>query len=108
PSSGKTWPAALPRPARLLSPPEPVRAMALLPDHPPVQFVWRGRRYRLEAGDGPERVFGEWWLSDAETFAVRDYFCVEDASGRRYWLFRRGDGIDPATGDGGWFLHGFF
>lgn len=106
--SGKTWPADLPRPARLLFPPEPVRALALLPDHPPAQFVWRGERHRLIAGDGPERIFGEWWKSETETFAVRDYFSVEDESGRRYWLFRRGDGLDPATGDGGWFLHGFF
>jgi protein ImuB len=108
PVCGKTWPLLLPRPARLLSRPEPVRATALLPDHPPVQFVWRGRRHRLAAGDGPERVFGEWWRNDTETFAVRDYFRVEDESGRRYWLFRRGDGADPATGDRSWFLHGFF
>ncbi len=108
PASGKTWPPLLPRPARLLRRPEPVSAVALLPDHPPAQFVWRGRRHRLAAGDGPERVFGEWWRNDAETFAVRDYFRVEDEDGRRYWLFRRGDGADPATGDGGWFLHGFF
>ncbi|HTU55082.1 MAG TPA: DUF6504 family protein, partial [Acetobacteraceae bacterium] len=106
--SGKTWPPRLPRPARLLSRPEPVSAVALLPDHPPAQFVWRGRRHRVAAGDGPERVFGEWWRSDAETFAVREYFRVEDENGSRYWLFRRGDGADLATGDGSWFLHGFF
>jgi len=108
PAAGKNWPPLWPRPARLLSRPEPVSAVALLPDHPPAQFVWRGRRHRLAAGDGPERVFGEWWRNDAETFAVRDYFRVEDEEGRRYWLYRRGDGADPATGDGGWFLHGFF
>jgi protein ImuB len=108
PAGGKAWPPFLPRPARLLSRPEPVRATALLPDHPPVQFVWRGRRHRLAAGDGPERVFGEWWRNDTETFAVRDYFRVEDENGSRFWLFRRGDGTDPATGDRSWFLHGFF
>ncbi len=108
PSGGKTWPPHLPRPSRLLSPPEPVSALALLPDHPPAQFVWRGKRHRLTAADGPERIFGEWWKSDSETFAVRDYFRVEDEQGRRFWLYRRGDGANPATGDGSWFLHGFF
>ncbi|MGH7082253.1 MAG: DUF6504 family protein [Acetobacteraceae bacterium] len=108
PSTGKTWPPRLPRPSRLLSPPEPVSALALLPDHPPAQFVWRGRRHRLAAGDGPERIFGEWWKRDSESFAVRDYFRVEDEQGRRFWLYRRGDGADPKTGDGRWFLHGFF
>ena len=39
---------------------------------------------------------------------LRDYWAVEDEAGRRYWLFRRGDGADPATGDLGWFLHGLF
>ncbi len=108
PAGEKTWPPQLPRPARLFAPPEPVGALALLPDHPPAQFVWRGRRRRLAAGDGPERIYGEWWRNDAETFAVRDYFRVEDEVGRRYWLYRRGDGADPASGDGRWFLHGFF
>ena len=37
------WPENLPRPARLLDPPEPVTATALLPDHPPAFFVWRTR-----------------------------------------------------------------
>jgi len=39
---------------------------------------------------------------------VRDYFRVEDEDGTRFWLFRRGDGVDPATGNLGWFLHGLF
>ena len=55
-----------------------------------------------------ERVRGEWWRDDAEAEAVRDYWAVEDEEGRRYWLFRRGDGADPATGDLGWFIHGLF
>jgi protein ImuB len=33
---------------------------------------------------------------------------VEDEEGQRFWLFRRGDGEDAATGDLRWFLHGFF
>jgi protein ImuB len=102
------WPADLPRPVRLLDPPQPVEAMALLPDHPPVAFTWRRVRHRVRRADGPERIAGEWWKRDGELRSVRDYFRVEDEDGHRYWLFRRGDGDDPVTGDMRWFLHGFF
>jgi protein ImuB len=103
-----TWPADLPRPVRLLDPPQPVDAMALLPDHPPVTFTWRRVRHRVRHADGPERIAGEWWKRDREWFAVRDYFRVEDEAGRRFWLFRHGNGTDAETGDMRWFLHGFF
>jgi protein ImuB len=108
PSAKMTWPADLPRPVRLLDPPQPVEAMALLPDHPPLAFTWRRVRHRVRHADGPERIAGEWWKRDGEMRSVRDYFRVEDEEGRRFWLFRRGDGEDPATGDRRWFLHGFF
>lgn len=105
---GKNWPVDLPRPVRLLDPPQPVETMALLPDHPPLAFTWRRVRHRVKQADGPERIAGEWWKRDGEMRSVRDYFRVEDEDGRRFWLFRRGDGEDPATGDRRWFLHGFF
>jgi protein ImuB len=108
PPVGATWPAHWPRPSRLLSPPEPVDTVALLPDQPPVHFIWRGVRRRVRRADGPERVFGEWWHRDPETAAVRDYFVVEDESGERFWLYRSGDGEDPATGDLRWYVHGVF
>ena len=108
PAVGATWPAHWPRPSRLLSPPEPVDTVALLPDQPPVHFIWRGVRRRVKRADGPERVFGEWWHRDPETAAVRDYFVVEDESGERFWLYRSGDGEDPATGDLRWYVHGVF
>ncbi len=82
--------------------------MALLPDHPPAWFSWRGIRRRVRRADGPERVFGEWWKREAEIVAVRDYFRVEDDAGERYWLYRAGDGEDGATGSHRWFLHGIF
>ena len=103
-----TWPADWPRPVRLFSPPQPVEAMALLPDHPPVAFTWRRVRHRVRHADGPERIAGEWWKRDRERLSVRDYFRVEDDEGRRFWLFRRGNGSDPDTGDMRWFLHGVF
>lgn len=108
PDTGAGWPDAWPRPARLLLHPEPVETIALLPDHPPVSFTWRGVRRRVKRADGPERVFGEWWKRDAELAAVRDYFRVEDDAGERYWLYRAGDGEDAATGSQRWFIHGVF
>jgi protein ImuB len=108
PATGATWPPHWPRPARLLDPPEVVETVALLPDHPPAAFNWRGLRRRVARADGPERIFGEWWKSDAECEAVRDYFQVEDDAGERYWLFRAGDGEDQKTGSHRWFLHGVF
>lgn len=106
--TGATWPGHWPRPARLLTHPEPIEAIALLPDNPPVSFTWRGIRRRVKRADGPERVHAEWWKRDAELAAIRDYFRVEDDSGERYWLFRSGNGEDPGTGSHRWFLHGVF
>ena len=108
PATGDGWPTHWPRPARLLAPPELIETVALLPDHPPVSFSWRGSRRRVRWADGPERVFGEWWKRDAELIAVRDYFQVEDDAGERFWIFRAGDGTDAATGSHKWFLHGIF
>ena len=100
------WPG-WPRPVRLLHPPEPVQhVLAPLPDGAPARFTWRGQAYRVCAADGPERVFGEWWRRANEREAVRDYFQVEEADGRRFWVFRKGDGVDPGTGDLSWWLQG--
>ncbi len=108
PPTGAVWPKDWPRPSRLMMPPEPVDTMALLPDHPPVNFTWRGVRRKIVRADGPERVFGEWWRRDVECDAVRDYFVVEDETGERFWLYRSGDGETPATGNMRWFIHGIF
>ncbi len=108
PETGLTWDGDWPRPPRLLSRPEPIETMALLPDHPPVWFTWRGVRRRIRRADGPERVRGEWWKRDAELTAVRDYFRVEDDAGERYWLFRSGDGEHEDSGSQRWFIHGIF
>jgi protein ImuB len=108
PDTGEGWPGHWPRPSRLLPQPELIETVALLPDHPPVTFTWRGVRRRVKRADGPERIFGEWWKRDAEFAAVRDYFQVEDENGERYWVYRAGDGEDAATGSHKWFLHGIF
>lgn len=107
-SAPANWPGWK-RPVRILSRPETLtHVVALLPDHPPRRFTWRGKPYRVVAGDGPERIHGEWWRSDRELWAVRDYFRVEVESGERFWLFRRGDGVEPETGDLSWYIHGMF
>jgi protein ImuB len=72
------------------------------------QFIWRRKRHRIRRADGPERIGGEWWRSDRERIATRDYWQVEDDDGRRFWLYRNGDAVDAATGDLRWFLHGIF
>ena len=66
PETGAEWPGHWPRPSRLFARPEPIETVALLPDHPPVSFTWRGVRRRVKRADGPERVFGEWWKRDPE------------------------------------------
>lgn len=108
PPTGSAWPGRWPRPARLLTRPEPIQTVALLPDQPPVSFTWRGVRRRVKRADGPERIFGEWWRREGEEDAVRDYFQIEDEAGERFWVFRRGDGERPSSGDLSWFLHGLF
>ncbi len=106
--AARSWPEALARPVRLLDPPQPVTVMALVPDHPPASFIWRRVRHVVRHADGPERIAGEWWRRPGEVRALRDYFRVEDEDGQRFWLFRRGDGRDPETGDMRWFVHGVF
>ena len=108
PETGEAWPSHWPRPARLLPTPEPIEAVALPPDHPPVTFTWRGVRRRVKRADGPERVFGEWWTRDADLSAARDYFRIEDETGERFWIYRAGEGEDAKTGAHHWFLHGIF
>ena len=88
------------RPLRLLHEPEPIEALALLPDHPPARFTWRRQQHEVVRAEGPERILPEWWsLNRSKPLAGRDYFRVEDRQGRRFWLFRSA---------GRWYLHGLF
>lgn len=80
------------RPILLLDPPEPVEALAELPDGAPVRFTWRRLSRRVTRSDGPERLSPEWWRPrpDDRQVRTRDYYRVEDEAGARYWLFREG------------------
>jgi protein ImuB len=91
------WRDDKPRPVQLLEPPESIEAMALTPDYPPKQFIYRKERHIIINADGPERIECEWW---EQPEGYRDYFIVEDEEGRRYWIF--------STAYKYWFLHGYF
>jgi protein ImuB len=92
------------RPLRLFARPEPVEAIAEVPDGPPVHFRWRRVLYRIARAEGPERIAPEWWHNDDLT---RDYFRVEDVAGHRFWLFREGL-YERETATPRWYLHGVF
>ncbi|MEX6687008.1 DNA polymerase Y family protein [Danxiaibacter flavus] len=96
------WRTDLPRPIHLLSKPEPIQVTVPIPDYPPMNFEYKGKLHKVSKADGPERIEQEWWL---QAGLYRDYYCVEDEDGSRYWLFRSGsyDKHEPK-----WFVHGFF
>ncbi len=98
------------RPLRLLAPPEPIEAMAALPDAPPLLFRWRRVLHKVVRARGPERIAPEWWhLPDADPAVLtRDYFAVEDHEGGRFWLFREGLYQIGTPVLPRWYLHGLF
>lgn len=102
PPPGTDWPAGR-YPIRLLEHPEPIEAMAPIPDAPPLRFRWQGSVHQVTRADGPERIAAEWWHEDAEE---RDYYRVEDSQGLRFWLYRRGHYGQPEPPR--WYLHGVF
>lgn len=97
------WRTDKPRPTELLSKPEPIEVMALIPDHPPRFFIYKNIQHIVVKADGPERIEREWWMDKGEH---RDYYQVEDDKGQRYWLFRSGHYSGEQKYS--WFIHGFF
>jgi protein ImuB len=91
------------RPLRLLAIPQPIEAVAPVPDDPPVLFRWRSTAHRVRLAEGPERIACEWWR---EAAPFRDYYRVEDTEGRRFWLYR--EGLYRPDVPARWFLHGMF
>ncbi len=97
-----SWPAGR-YPLHLLDQPEPIEAMAPIPDAPPLRFRWRGGLHLVARADGPERIAPEWWHEDG---IERDYYRIEDSAGLRFWLYRQGHyGTLPPPR---WYLHGIF
>ncbi|HET7897050.1 MAG TPA: DNA polymerase Y family protein, partial [Flavisolibacter sp.] len=97
------WKLDRPRPLQLLTPPERIDVTAPIPDYPPMNFRYKGQVHKILKADGPERIEQEWWIQEGEH---RDYYCVEDEEGQRYWLFRLGHYNEVNHPE--WFLHGFF
>ena len=84
------------RPTIVLPRPELI-AMELL-DSVPMRFRWRCFESAVMSWIGPERIAGEWW-NQIPRGPVRDYFKVQDESGRWLWMYR-----EPQTSR--WFMHG--
>ncbi|MEQ1781789.1 MAG: DNA polymerase Y family protein [Hyphomonadaceae bacterium] len=111
PMTSAVWPAPVAdepplRPTQIFDPPQQVAIRLVeVPDGPPRRFSWRRKDYDVIHAEGPERIAPEWWRSDASD-EPRDYYRIEEAEGRRFWLFRVGDyGLPkPAA----WYLHGVF
>jgi len=104
PEEAWTETIAAPRPLLLLERPEPADVLAVVPDGPPRHFRWRGVLHQIAQAQGPERIAPEWWRQTPE--GTRDYYLVEDAQGRRFWLYREGLYEQGATPQ--WFVHGMF
>jgi len=95
------------RPLRLFDPPQIVDVIAEVPDGPPRRFRWRRQTHDVITFEGPERLSAEWWKRKDGGGLTRDYYRVEDAQGRRFWLFRHGlYGTEKPNPD--WYLHGLF
>ena len=100
-------PLHMARPLRLFDYPEEVRVLYAVPEGPPAQFVWRRVTHRVTRFAGPERIAPEWW-HDRPGTRLRDYYRIEEQTGRRFWIYRAG-----ILGDGRgevprWFIHGVF
>jgi protein ImuB len=95
------------RPLRLFARPEQVEVIAEVPEGPPLRFRWRRVTHHVARAEGPERIAPEWWREMDRDRSTRDYFRVEDAEGRRYWLFREGL-YGRETSSPVWYMHGLF
>jgi protein ImuB len=85
------------RPPKLFR--EPVALHADVTPAGTISFVTlQGRRRRVEAMEGPERLVGQWWTPDA---VARDYYRVRLEGVGVLWVFK-----DAA--DGRFYAHGLF
>jgi protein ImuB len=91
------------RPPLIVSPPEQIISIAMLPDKPPSWIRWRGAKLSIITGLGPERLSLEWWRGDLLQGAgnERDYFTIQDELGRWLWVFRCRKSLS-------WFVHGIW
>ncbi|MFM7403586.1 MAG: DUF6504 family protein [Erythrobacter sp.] len=95
------------RPLKLLDWPEPIAVLYASPDGIPQRFRWRGQVREVIRVEGPERIAPEWWR-ERSTARLRDYYRIEDETGRRYWIYRSGIAGDGRGGLPEWFLQGLY
>jgi protein ImuB len=114
-SPAAAWPTSLSgepplRPLHLFDPPQPIEVMAEVPDGPPHRFRWRRVFHEVRRFEGPERIASEWWKrrdgAVNRAGLTRDYYRVEDARGRRFWIFRHG--LYEEKPNPHWYMHGLF
>ena len=67
-------------------------------DGKPIAVTHDNHTRRIIHAVGPQRIAGHWWEGHHRT---RDYFDIEDETGRRSWVFR-------VTETHKWYLHGEF
>lgn len=90
------------RPTVLLERPEPAQVTLMNPEGPILTVQWH-TLHRIITTSGPERIGRRWWrfgLSQ-KSLGVRDYYRVQDESGRWLWVFRQ-------RPTGRWFVHGLW
>lgn len=92
------------RPLTLFAVAQPIDAISSVPDGAPVSFRWRRVLREITRAEGPERIDAA--FLPGENARGRDYYRIEDATGRRYWVYREGfyDEVENPR----WFLHGLF
>jgi protein ImuB len=92
------------RPPYLFDMPEPVTVLSMLPDSPPSRLTWEGMELKVLRGVGPEKIGAEWWrhaISADESAREREYFRVQDETGRWLWVFRARSTMQ-------WYVHGMW
>ncbi|MDG6079663.1 DNA polymerase Y family protein [Erythrobacter litoralis] len=93
------------RPLKLLDTAEKIAVLYATPDGYPKRFRWRGQVHEVARVEGPERIAPEWWRERGSA-RLRDYYRIEDDTGRRYWIYRLGIVGDGRGGMPDWYLQG--
>lgn len=92
--------------------PTPARPLRLLPEPRRLtreqQASWlrdheSGKRWKVQAWEGPERIESEWWMRRQQVEVGRDYYQLETAEGEKLWVF-----LIQAPEAQEVFLHGYF
>ena len=95
-------PLSLGRPPYLFKRPEPITALAMLPDKAPARLYWKGDELTVLQADGPERIAPEWWhLQSPAVDGEREYFKLQDQHGRWLWVYRERESLR-------WFVQGLW